>query len=142
METLTSLDFSEVVVTLSSASKTSPAQLVVSYRNPDDAGAYSVPWELAVNVTGLPPLTPSNPPIDLAAIVPDAGTPVATTSRSVPNDTRTFPPIGMGHLWIDQAIQVGQQGAGHFFVEYGFPNDGSLGEGYTVEGRFQAVVMP
>jgi len=47
---LTSLVFSQVVVTQSTASKTSPAQFVVSYRNAeDDAGAYSIPFELAVN---------------------------------------------------------------------------------------------
>jgi len=140
---LTSLAFSQVVVTQSTASKTSPAQFVVSYRNSeDDAGAYSIPFELSVNLTGLPPLTTTNPPIDLGAVDPDAGTPVAATSRAVPGDTRTFPPIDRGHLWIDQDIQVGQQGAGHFFLVYGFPNDGSLGQGRTVEGHFQAVVNP
>jgi hypothetical protein len=137
---LTSLAFSEVVVTESAGTKTSPPQFVVSYRSANDAGGYSIPFQLSVNLTGLPPLTKGSDPIDLGALEPDAGTPVAVASRSVPNDPRTFPAIDRGHLWIDQDIQAGQQGSGHFFVVFGFQMDDSIAQGYTVEGRFQSVV--
>jgi len=139
VEELTSLAFSEVVVTQSAGSKTAPPEFVVSYRNANDAGGYSIPFELAVNTTNLPPLTKDSS-VDLGALDPDAGTPVAVASRSLPGETRPFPAIDRGTLWIDEDIVMGQQGSGHFFVVFGFQMDDSIAQGRTVEGRFQAVV--
>jgi hypothetical protein len=150
---VTSLAFSQVVVIDSAATKTSPPQLVVSYRAYDDAGAFSVPFELQVNLTALPPLTAGSPPIDLGVLVPpDGGVPIALADRQVSaSDTRQFPAIDRGpsasgtgsrsHLWIDQDIVVGQQGSGHFFLVFAFQSDSSIGQGHTVEGHFQAVVV-
>jgi hypothetical protein len=127
-------------VTQQAGTKTSPPQFVVTYRDADDAGGYSIPFELTVNLTGLPPLTAGAEPVELGALDPDAGTPVAVASRSVPENLSPFPAIDHGHLWIDQDIQVGKQGSGHFFLVFGFQMDDSIGQGRTVEGRFQAVV--
>jgi hypothetical protein len=137
---LTSLAFTDVLVTQSAGTGTSPPSFVVSYRDADDAGGYATPFKLAVDLTGLPPLTKDQAPIDLGSLEPDAGTPVAVASRSVPGDMRLFPAISHGSLWIDQDIQVGQQGSGHFFLVFGFQMDDSIAQGRTVEGRFQAVV--
>jgi hypothetical protein len=129
---LTSLSFTTVQVAL----QVSPPLLVLTYKEPKGAG-FDVPFTLSVEVT--------KPPIAQGTVFQlsgsdSSGNAVAVASRSVTGDTRVFPAIKMGTLTIDQAISVGKQGAGHFFLVFDYQNDSSLGQGQTVEGSFQAVV--
>ncbi len=115
------------------------SQLVVAYHDAPDGGIASgnVPFELAVEV-GKGPLD-AGTTFDLAALDP-SGEPVALASRSVAGDPRAFPQIQKGTLTLDSSIAVGAKGSGHFFLVFDYQQDGTLGQGRTVQGSFEGVV--
>jgi hypothetical protein len=127
---LASLEFDVVEVHLGSG------QLVVLYRSQSDAGD-DVPFQLAVNVGAMP--LAKGATIELGGSDPE-GQPVALASRAVAGDSRGFPAILEGQLKLDSAVAVGQPTTGHFFLVFDYQSDGSLGQGRTVQGSFQATV--
>lgn len=127
---LASLEFNVVEVQLGTG------QLVVLYRSESDAGD-DVPFQLAVNI-GATPLA-KGATFELGGNDPE-GQPVAFASRAVAGDPRAFPAILKGQLQLDSAVAVGQPAAGHFFLVFDYQGDGSLGQGRTVQGAFQATV--
>ena len=131
---VTSLAFSSIVI--EETSSTSGTEVAVQYEDELDAGTgNNIVLSIIVNISDLN-LTHGGT-IDLTQTLPD-GTPRGQFSRSVSDDSRTFPPIVHGSISFDQDPVLNAKVSGSFDVLWG--QGGQLGNGETAYGNFSGVV--